>query len=245
MVVDGENIFKIIKKDNKDYISNCVNNNPMLLIESMLDLSKKTYGFKKEYSNIIKEVLLLIVTDICNNEGCKYSDIKLISDYGNYSVVFEIGNKVIKLGNERENISFPLNPYIITPLMRRYIEDAINDSKVFVEVEQKVKIDYIPRDKFYDLYKGIRDLGLIWTDVNCRNVGVLQDDNIIHWKGNLSPNYKELLFTEKIGDIILKKGDLVVLDADHIYYEEDDNIALVDDSYYAAFEYQYRLDKKI
>ena len=219
-------------------------NSELQIVNRMLDLCKEKSDHPVEYSNLIKEVVLLIIKDLCKNEKCSIYDIKLLSKKSTYSVVFEIGNKVLKLGNEREIIKFPLHPYIIKPLLRRYITDHNDGSKLFVEIVQKAQIDYITKEEFYNLYKGVRDLGIIWTDVNYRNIARLTGDNIIYWNKNLNPSCSSLSFTEKRGNIVLKKGDPIIIDADHMYDEKSGNITLVDDSYYTAFEYQYKIDRR-
>ncbi len=104
---------------------------------------------------------------------------------GHYSTVFSIGNKVIKLGRYRVTKQFPNNPYIVTPLLRKSI--LMDNINFFIEVVEKVDTTNkdVTYEDLYNLYKHIRDLGLIWTDVAKRNVGRLLKDNIIHWKSNL------------------------------------------------------------
>ena len=52
---------------------------------------------------------------------------------------------------------------------------------IFFEVIEKVdtNINDITKEEIYKLYKNIREIGLIWTDVKIDNVGRLIKDNKI------------------------------------------------------------------
>jgi hypothetical protein len=175
---------------------------------------------KKIRDNNIKEVIKLILFDVMKNEQVKLSDIEYRS--GGLSRVLIIGDKVIKIGN-RVTKRFPNNPYIISPLMRK--ELSSNGESCFIEVTEKVDTDIkVTEEELYELYKNLRNLGLIWTDIKKINVGRLRKENIIHWNGNLQPTDETLELDDKRGDGVLQAGDLVILDADLIYDEKDKNI---------------------
>ena len=172
------------------------------------------------------DILYYIVLDIVKNENAVFSDIKWI-DGGQYSSVLIIKDKVLKIGYNRSTERFPNNPYIIKPLLRKSLE--MDGNKLFLEVTERVitfdeneeKYNTKFGEELYQLYKKIRDLGLVWTDVGTRNVGRLIKDNVIHWKGNLCPSDEALELEPYVGDgILLKAGDLVLLDADFIWDEK-------------------------
>ena len=147
----------------------------------------------QEYSDNVCDVLYLITEEICKNENCELSDISLLSK-GSYSSVFGIGHKVMKLSKDRASIDFPNNPYIVKPLLRRFL-----DENLFIEVTEKVNTNIkISNQELYNLYVELRDSGLVWTDVNKRNVGVLEKDNIIYWNYYLNPSDIALKFNDKI-----------------------------------------------
>ena len=136
---------------------------------------------------------------------------------GTFSYVLAVGDKVLKIGIKRYTDSFPNNPYIITPLLRESIK--INkENKIFLEVTERVDTKTeVTTEELYQLYKKIRYLGLVWTDVAKRNVGRLKKDNIVHWNTPLYPTDEALELKKYINAPQLKKGDLIILDADHIY----------------------------
>ena len=62
-------------------------------------------------------------------------------------------------------------------------------------------------------------MGLIWTDIKSANIGRLLKDNKYYWNSELSDSSKARGLNEKVGEVELKKGDLVLLDADWIFTE--------------------------
>jgi len=213
----------------------------------------------KEYGEIIS----LIIMDIMKNENASFSDVKLVEKDGQHSTVIIIKDKVLKIGYDRSTKRFPNNPYIITPLLRKSFNK--NNVKLFIEVTERVMVDddynSYSADELYLLYKNLRDLGLVWTDIGSRNVGRLLKDNVIHWNRELHPSDEVLELEQMRGeDVVLKAGDLVLLDADYIYDENDstlkDYLAYEDDDYYyddeesdginfKSFEERYQREKSM
>ena len=69
-------------------------------------------------------------------------------------------------------------------------------------------------------------------------------DNVLHWRQNLNPSEKILGLGSKRDSSILQKGDLVILDADFIYEENDPNIKYSNATpLYQQFEKRYRHEK--
>lgn len=71
------------------------------------------------------------------------------------------------------------------------------------------------------MYKKLRDLNLIWLDVGYRNAGRLLKDNKINWREELPLTDERLGLQPYIGSKTLKKGEIVILDNDLIYHEND------------------------
>lgn len=189
-------------------------------IETILkDIYQTTYN--KEKFKIGEDTIKIIIKEICKNENTDYGSIEYIGQ-GTFSYVIGIGNKVLKIGKTRNTKNFPNNPYIISPLMRETI-DIDEDNKIFLEVTERADTNVQVNDEeLYNLYKNLRQIGLVWTDMAKRNIGRLTKDNIIHWNTPINPTNESLELEEKRGDTILKKGQLVILDADHIYDEKSE-----------------------
>lgn len=203
-----DDCVKVINKNIED--------NPKNAYKSFLFYNFHSLTDDDAYNNFIK----FVVDELCKNENVSISDIEFLGE-GAYSNAYGIGDKVLKISLMRETPIFPNNPYIVKPLLRRRISN--DDFGFFIEVTEKVDTNSFVSDKeIYDLYKKIRNLGLIWVDTAIENVGRLKRDNIIHWKDNISPTSESLYLDDKVGeDIVLKKGDLVLMDADFIYNEDE------------------------
>ncbi len=240
---NAQNLYSLMDfvKDNpsvyskvKDYIDN----NPEKAINSIFCEINKRVEMK---DTTLKEVVKLIILDVLKNENVKFSDITYTG--GGLSRVLLIGNKVIKIG-DRATKSFPNNPYIISPLLRKKLE--FNGESCFVEVTERVDTSKkASRAELYQLFKKLRNLNLVWTDIKEINVGRLKKENIIHWRQNLNPKDEILGLGVKRGETILKEGDLVILDADFIYDENDPNINYLNNKdIYDEFEKRYQSEIK-
>lgn len=199
-------------------ISKIVQNNKEYLDNTIEDILKEIYGekFNSKDFKVGIDTIKIIIKELCQNENKTYGNIEYLGK-GTFSYVLAVGDKVLKIGIKRYTDSFPNNPYIITPLLRESIK--INkENKIFLEVTERVDTKTeVTTEELYQLYKKIRDLGLVWTDVAKRNVGRLKKDNIVHWNTPLYPTDEALELKKYINASQLKKGDLIILDADHIY----------------------------
>lgn len=229
-VKDNPNSFSQVK----DYIDN----NEEKAINSIFC---ETDHLGKMKDPALREIVKLIILDVMKNENAKFSDITYNS--GGLSRVLLIGDKVIKIG-DRVTKTFPNNPYIIAPLLRKELK--FNGESCFLEVTERVDTDNSPtKEELYQLFKKLRNLKLVWTDIKGINVGRLKRENIIHWRENLNPTEEMLSLENRRGEDILKEGDLVILDADFIYDENDPNINYINNKdLYDEFEERYQKEKK-
>ncbi len=248
---NSQNLYALldfVKNDSKalSHVKEYIDNNG----EKALDTILSDFTIKSQYTgekllskdnSSIKEVLRLIILDVMKNEKVNFSDITFSG--GGFSRVIFIGDKVIKVG-ERVTKTFPNNPYIIAPLLRKELE--VDEEKCFVEVTERVDTDIeVNQDELYHLYKNIRDLGLVWTDIKKSNVGRLTKKNVIHWRDNIEPSDKVLELDDKRGSDVLEEGSLVILDADFIYDEKDKNIDYTTNSFmHDTFEKRYQNELK-
>lgn len=238
-----ENLYSLMNfvKDNSSALSKVkdyIDNNQEKAINSIFC---ETSNLVKMKDKTLKEVVKLIILDVLKNENAKLSDITY--NGGGFSRVLLIGNKVIKIGN-RDTKSFPNNPYIISPLLRKKLE--FNGESCFVEVTERVDTSKkASKEELYQLFKNLRNLNLIWTDIKESNVGRLKKENIIHWRQNLNPTDEVLGLDVKRGETVLKEGNLVILDADFIYDENDPDINYTNNKYiYDEFEKRYQREIK-
>ena len=247
----GGNIIDIkrlmdLKREDKfvSKINAYIDNNPYIMVNSIIDILKtKILNNKKINFNKYRSFIFLLLDEISKNESTSISSTEFIGT-GGYSAVFAIKTKVIKIGIERKTPHFPNNPYILKPLLRKTI--TIDNIPIFFEVIEKVdtNINDITKEEIYKLYKNIREIGLIWTDVKIDNVGRLIKDNKIYWYENITPSDETLEFTKTIGNHQLKKGELIVLDGDYIYNENDHNINSKMSNLQTEFEKTYQKELK-
>lgn len=233
------NDFLINKK-----IAKIIDQNARLFTKQILNKAIK--DFRMEYDiiptnlKIIEQINYLIIKEIVYNEKVKMSSIKLIGR-GEFSDVYQIGNKIIKLGKKRGTKTFPNNPYIVKPLLRKEFELG-EKTKIFVEVCEKILTNCCTKEDVDEIYKKMRRLGLVWIDVKQKNLGKLLKDNKIYWNKPLSPSDTALMLQEYRGSEELKKGDVVICDADYIYDESGKNYNI---QKVAEYELKFKKEKNL
>ena len=242
-IENAQNLYNLMNfvKDNPDallQVKDYIDNNFEKAINSIFC---ETDHLVKIKDPTIKEIIRLIILDVMNNENVKFSDITY--NGGGFSRILLIGEKVIKLG-DRVTKTFPNNPYIVAPLLRKELN--VDGKTCFVEVTERVDTTTkFSQEELYQLFKNLRNLGLVWTDIKEINVGRLKRKNIIHWQENLEPTEEVLGLGNKRGTTTLEEGDLVILDADFIYDENDPNINYANNkALYDEFEKRYQNEKK-
>ena len=146
-------------------------------------------------------------------------------DKGAFSNVYCLGNKIIKIGIKRITPTFPNNPYIIKPLLRRKFEIGYN-ANIYIEICEKIKTNCCNEEDMYEIYKNLRELGLIWNDPKLSNIGRLIKDNKIHWNKKLKPSDKALMLNRYRGNVELKANEIVICDADAILDEKNPGICM-------------------
>ena len=222
--------------------ANYVNNNFDKLIEAvyyaMNDYDKEEVEKlqKNPDRDIIIDILKMVFKEVSENENVKFSDIKRIGR-GGYTDVYQVGEKVIKVGRGRGQERFPNNPYIITPLLRKDFGfySGKRYENAYIEVTERADIltdEEVSEEELYMLYSRMREIGLEWMDIEARNVGLLRRDNRIYWNEEINPSDEVLGLAPKVGaGVHLKKGDLVIIDADFIFEEGS-----IPDSFFNCFE---------
>lgn len=172
----------------------------------------------KEY-NSVYDCASMIIDEVSKNEHQNFNDIKVIGQ-GGFSLVFLIGNKVVKLGKARETFQIPNHPRIIQPVTRINAQ-ATDNLNFSIEVTEKVDTNVnISDEECYSIYKELRDSKIVATDFKLDNLGILLKDNIINWEKEISHDMSERgLHGEN--DRILTKGDIVLIDTDFVYNEEN------------------------
>ncbi|MBP3920676.1 MAG: hypothetical protein J6D28_03830 [Bacilli bacterium] len=244
-----------------DFIRDYFNDNKKNIVERMFLNTQKNLWFNNIDRNNIKlvvDVLELIIDDICLDVGISFGDIKRIGN-GTYSNVYEIGDKVLKIGSSRACMILPENPYALKPLLHRVINldslEMVNDingirNSIVIEVCKKVKPfenNELNEEQLYDFYRKMRNIGIDLQDIKCENFGVLEDDGVeALWRKKLNPS-NEVLNIKKNPyyneEVVLKKGDVVLIDRDIYYLVDDEYVKNIDSNpcrfYWNKFKKRY------
>ena len=237
-----QKVSDYIKEDSRKNIKKLIKSLYLKVAISSNSYRNLSFVYDKQFDKIL-DIVYFIIDDVCFNERVDIADIQSIGS-GAYCSVLQIGDKVVKIGLERVTKRFPNNPYVNAMLLRREFPITKNDS-FFVEVCERVdnKCD-IDDEELYQLYKKIRDLHLIWLDVAKRNVGRLFKDNKVKWRFELPLSDEILGLAPYRGDEQLKSGDIVILDNDLIYDENDPSfVGKYSTPYRDSFEKRYQKEK--
>ncbi len=191
--------------------------------------------------------LTMIVDEVAKNENVDISDLEYIGD-GSYSKVYKLGNKVIKFGKNRLTDKIPYHKRILQPLIRRKILEGKND--LYIEISEYLKHDNTITDEdAYLVYKELREDGIIWLDAKKENLARLEKDNVAHFNEPINEKTEAMgYFPETIKkEDVLKKGDLVIIDTDCLYREQDFYKVHFDDNintdFYLMCEQEYQMEK--
>lgn len=192
-------------------------------LASNKDDIKDTIILKEEAFN---EVFNMMVNEICETEKIKVEDVEFLSK-GSYSAVYKIGTKVIKVGSDRSVKVFPNNPYILKPILRKeFLIGSDNNFSVFIEVVDFVNTKDVTSEDLYQVYKNLRSVDLVWTDIKKENVGILLRDNTTHWKKEINTESTSLGLEDYRGSELLKSGQPVLIDSDFIFDINNPNIVI-------------------
>ena len=123
-----------------------------------------------------------------------------------------------------------------------------------VEITEKVDTENVTHDDLYDIYTELRDEGLIWVDCHLSNLERLIQDNTIYYEGIEKVDINATGYLTD-NEEVLKKGDIVIIDNDYIFTEEEfqnlfkngktlaENIASCKGI--SDMEYQYQYEKAL
>ncbi len=212
-----------------------------------LDLKPEDLDEKDEF-NI--EYLYNIVKQVTEYEHVNFGDIQRGVD-GGFSTIFFIGNKVFKLGSNRAVELMEDSPYIVKPLARAKLLTNHED-EAFFEVTEKVEAldaDSITEEELYSFYKMLREKGIVWVDVRQDNMGRLLKENKLYWYEGTTYTSQSRGMLPCDDDTVLQAGDLVMLDNDHRYREDEvpskyKELRFRKSSYYQEFERRYRKETR-
>lgn len=210
-------------------------------------------------TGISYEVVGMLIEDIMKHENVLYNEIKKAGK-GASSCNLKIGGYILKIGRTRSTPKMINHHRILQPVIRREIPTENGEEKLFIEVQNEVEADWQKKIKaeevmkvMYQIYKEIREAGLVWTDVRISNVGRLKKPNKVNFKTKTHEGEKEIEPDEEATGLkgktkkILQAGEYVIIDTEHIYeeneFEKEGLKNVLFEQYYENFEKRYQREK--
>lgn len=192
--------------------------------------------------------LTSIVDEIAKNENIDISELEYIGT-GSLTSVYKLGNKVIKFGKNRLTDKIPYHKRILQPLIRRKVLSSFRN--LYIEISEYIQPDNsITDEDAYLIYKELRDDGIIWLDAKRENLGRLEKDNIAYFNEPLYVKNETVGYIPETlsQDKPLQKGELVIIDTDFLFRENDFNVTLLDrrvnTDFYQICEQRYQKEKR-
>lgn len=217
------------------------------LLEDCIILRSNLYT--QELLDKYKLTLAIMIDELLESENCRYIDINYLNR-GTYSDVYQVGNKVIKIGGPRETYAMPNHRRILQPLIRTNLIDEKTENIPFACIEISDKVEPLleedmDEDKMYEIFKELRESGIICTDFRVPNMGRTNKKNVPSLNGeqmNVAPNSVGFTTDEPV-DNVLDSGEIVIIDTDYIYNEGDSNIIWQEKGSAKAFERRYQQEQ--
>ena len=217
-LLDLKELFIEFNIPGVDKINNILDNNrERLVLDLVYPKTGLTIDILKQEK--IYDTVRLLVEDLVSRENIYFHNIKHIAT-GGYSNVLQVGSKILKLGKKRKNFCIKNNKRFLAGF-REEIESLYSADVILTyEITEVVDTKHNGNINLYEIYKELRDEGLIWTDCYKDNVGILLKDNKVYYKDIDYIDKNATGYTSENKEI-LKKGDAVILDNDYIFTIEE------------------------
>ena len=136
---------------------------------------------------------------------------------GGFSTVYEAGDTLIKIADERACQEIVDNSRILYPSFKGLIGDK------FIEITRKIDAKRDASDEeIFKIYSELRDQGVIWFDPKKENIGRLSQDDLDYQRINCELKYQNGIIKNKKASVKkFQSGDSVIIDLDHIVFEDD------------------------
>lgn len=195
------------------------------------------------------KTLEIMTAETLESEEKDYSDIERIAvGTGDFSNIYKIGNKILKVGAPRGEFKIPNHRRILQPIVRKSFKDENGDSLACVEITQRVDTDIqrsVSKEDVYEVWKELRDAGIIWTDATIENVGRLLSRNVPTLNGEeifVEPESAGLI--GKNNGSPLERGQLVVIDTDYVFFANERDVRWLSFGFAKEFEKRYEKELK-
>lgn len=146
-------------------------------------------------------------------------NIKMVGGGGS-CLVYHIGDKVIKLGEARNDRKIFINHRILASYLRKLELDANGDELFWVEIMRYAHTGDVTPSERDELKQDLYEQGLIWDDDKLANCGVLVDgdENYYNREIDYSVVAAHINNPDRREAFMKRKRRVVVIDNDHIRY---------------------------
>ena len=178
-------------------------------------------GIKTTMSTLFTRLDMTVLIESIMEELCEHEKTDMIKylGHGTSSLVWEIGNKIIKVGRMRHTVGIPYHHRLLQPIfIREFSLDRINftievthKARPFIGTSEEInKINAVCYELFSD--------GLWMFDKIPNNFGILLDDNKIHYDaiGFNTGSDDASLIDYNNDHKILPEGETCLIDIDAI-----------------------------
>ena len=210
----GNNIIDF--EDRKKFIQRFFNRKSEFKYEDLFFSEKQ----KKEFEEFFK----LLIDDI--SDYCKKNDLDCslsIIGCGLTSIVYSIGDKIVKIGKPRRNNKIPYCEHLLQPIINKDYE--FDGYPIHIEVTQKVvtfdkNSNFVHSERYFDIMEQIScdlmEYGIYCRDLNYKNIGILTKENKIYFD-SINFDYATDDVTSIINNNNLNpkvEGEYVIIDLD-------------------------------
>ena len=245
---------KVLEYDDIDYetldtmVDKYVDKGSVLKYDDMFFTKKEKLEFET-FFNMLVEKLTLYANKNGNNSELKFICAETTS------IVYEIGDKIIKIGKPRRNAYIPYCEFLLQPIINRVF--MFDGFPIHIEITEKALVldnsdgfaIYSEDEQFNDIVSELSEnlykIGISSSDMHTGNVGILLKDNRIHYDsidfdvGNEFAT--SILYNNNLK--ILKKGNAVIIDLDSLEIEDFNKYSKYLDSI-GYFDKDKKLSKK-
>lgn len=213
-------------KERKKHINSYLAKIEYIEYDDLFFSQKQKEEFELFFSMIIKELSEYAKANNLNSELTHIST-------GSTSLVYSLGDKIIKIGKPRRTPVIPYCEYILQPIINRTLE--FDGYPIHIEITQKVSVfeeectfkDNTNTIKLFQSIKSfledkLEKIGLHCDDIILENIGILLEDNKIHFPSiTFDTSSSQVTSIENNNNLrILKKGSPVIIDLDCIEIED-------------------------
>ena len=216
----GNIYYKLENRD--EFIQKYKDKTSTFEYEDLFFSSKQKQEFNEFFKLLIKDL-----TNYCKNNGLS-SELNYIGK-GTTSIVYGIGDKIIKIGKPRRKATIPYCEYLLQPIINRDFE--FDGYPIHVEVTQKVIMcdevnNEIVKEKLdknrEEIYEYLHSIGLKATDLHPGNLGFLTKDNKVHYEDiNFDVGNSIATSIDNNNNLKVRKaGEVVIIDLDCLEIED-------------------------